>query len=585
MILTILFYILICFFGTLRGLTRVKRILAVCLITAVYTGLRWDYTPDYHSYEYLFKKFSSENYVYNPYTEHVEYGWYLLNRICTGFMGYFSFVFVTSCLFCMGVYQLMKLDTPRQYVWLVTLGIVTAGGFTTLLSAQRQMLVASLFMLSYRYCLYGRIKNLKSLLSVRCLVYFAVIWLASTFHRSALFLVIVPVLFILPKRNVLVAVGLVLAVVLTGVLGETVFVQFFQHYSQELDMYSYLKYNGDWNGSLTVLQGAMWAFMFYYTMKIYLTCDISRSEQASLLIAIMAILVTFAGFYLGQFGRVAHYMFMFTYLKYRYYSAIWRYVRKHYQAVLCHYPDAVACFRKEGYEGPVYMQTQVGVNTEWFHADPRARAEIRNKYNLGDSFVFGSASRFSSDKGLDDIIQALPGEGNWKFLMMGSGSDADMDRIRQAIEARGLQDRIILTGFVDWYEISKYWNAIDCGIHVPRTTEHWVETFSLSAIQPQATCKPVIGNTSGSVPYQIGFDEMTVPEGDIGALGRKIKWMMDNPHYAEEMGKKMYQRCIDSFSVAHLNDMFYDTLVEDVLTGHFDPNKADMTSYTPKKDA
>ena len=268
-------------------------------------------------------------------------------------------------------------------------------------------------------------------------------------------------------------------------------------------------------------------------------------------------------------------------LKYVYYSSIWHYVKKHYKAVFCHYPGAVECFRKEGYDGPVYMQTQVGVNTEWFHPDEESRRVIRDKYNLGDAYVFGSASRFSSEKGLDDIVAALPTKGNWKFLMMGSGSEADLSRLKKAISDRGLDDKIILTGFVDWYEITKYWNAIDCAIHVPRTTEHWVETFSLSAIQPQATMKPVIGNTSGSVPYQIGFPEMIVEEGDIKALHDKIQWVLENPDKAAKIGTEMYRRCINSFSVQHLNDMFYDTLIEDVMNNAFDEAKTDMTKYTP----
>lgn len=265
--------------------------------------------------------------------------------------------------------------------------------------------------------------------------------------------------------------------------------------------------------------------------------------------------------------------------KFVYYSAIWRYVRKRYTSVFCHYPGAVDCFRKEGYKHSIYMQTQVGVNLEWFHPDAESRKEIRDKYNLGDAFVFGSASRFGDEKGLDDIIEALPKDGNWKFLMMGSGSDSDLARIKRKIEERGLEDKIILTGFVDWYDMTKYWNAIDCGVHVPRTTEHWVETFSLSAIQPQATMKPVIGNTSGSVPYQVGFEEMIVPEGDIYALNKKLEWAINHPDEAKAMGEKMYQRCVSSFSVQHLNEMFYDTLIEDVLTGKYDANKFDMTKY------
>jgi len=135
---------------------------------------------------------------------------------------------------------------------------------------------------------------------------------------------------------------------------------------------------------------------------------------------------------------------------------------------------------------------------------------------------------------------------------------------------------------VDWYDMAKYWNAVDCAIHVPLTTPHWEETFSLSAIQPQITKKPIIGDTSGSVPYQIGFSEMLVPEGDVQKLHEKILWVLSHKEEAAAIGLKMYQRTHDSFEVQHLDDMFYDTLVEDVIPGKYDENKIDMASYKPK---
>lgn len=74
---------------------------------------------------------------------------------------------------------------------------------------------------------------------------------------------------------------------------------------------------------------------------------------------------------------------------------------------------------------------------------------------------------------------------------------------------------------------------------------------------------------------------MIVQEGDIKALHDKIQWVLDNREKASEIGAKMYKRCIDSFSVQHLNDMFYDTLIEDVMTNQFDAAKTDMTQYIP----
>ena len=270
---------------------------------------------------------------------------------------------------------------------------------------------------------------------------------------------------------------------------------------------------------------------------------------------------------------------MFYYLKKRL-----KYINKNVDAFFCHYPDAVKCFREEGYNGPIYMQTQVGVNEEWFYEDRNARKVIRDKYGINEeTYVFGSATRYSESKGVDVILKSLPKEGDWIYLMMGSGSKDETARLHNLITELGIEKKVIDTGFVDWYDIMKYWNAIDCAIHVPLTTPKWEETFSLSVIQPMITKKPIIGDNSGSVPYQIGFPEMVVPEGDVVALNEKIKWVLNNKKEAERLGEKMYYRTKSSFTVRHLNDMFYDTLLEDVLTGNFDERKVDMTNYTPKR--
>ena len=83
-----------------------------------------------------------------------------------------------------------------------------------------------------------------------------------------------------------------------------------------------------------------------------------------------------------------------------------------------------------------------------------------------------------------------------------------------------------------------------------------------------------------TVLYQIGFPEMIVPENDISALQNKILWVLNHKAEAKAIGKLMYQRTKNSFEIHHLNDLFYSTLVEDVLKGKYDKNKFDMTKYT-----
>lgn len=272
-------------------------------------------------------------------------------------------------------------------------------------------------------------------------------------------------------------------------------------------------------------------------------------------------------------------------LYYVYVKSALDYFNKNCDAVFCHYPDAMKCFRDEGYKGPIYMQTQVGVNPELFHYDEKKRTEIRQKYEIDDStFVFGSATRFTPDKGLYEILKALPVEGNWKYLMMGSGTKEEEQKLRELIQARGLGDKIILTGFVQLKDMPKYWNAIDCMLHVPITTFSWVETFSIALVQGMITGKPVIGSNSGSVPYQIGEEGIIIPEKDVDALHEKIVWVLSHQDEAKTIGERMRSRAENCFSVFHLNDMFYETVMEDVLQGKYDEKKIDMARYRTKEE-
>ena len=226
------------------------------------------------------------------------------------------------------------------------------------------------------------------------------------------------------------------------------------------------------------------------------------------------------------------------------------------------------------------MQTQVGVNPEFYHKDNEARKLIRRKYHVkDDEFLFGSASRFTSMKGLDDILLALPKEGDWKYMMIGSGSQEDKRRLQALISERGFEDRVIVPGFVPQNQMPQYFNAIDCMLHVPRTTYSWVETFSVALVQAMITGKAVIGSDSGSVPYQIGPNGIIVHEGDQEELRHWMHWMLNNKDRVKELGEKMKERADNCFSIFKLNQMFYNTITEDICQGNYDSNKIDMTNY------
>lgn len=59
----------------------------------------------------------------------------------------------------------------------------------------------------------------------------------------------------------------------------------------------------------------------------------------------------------------------------------------HSDAIFVHYPDAITAFRKEGYKGPMYINTQIGVDTSHFQFSKEGRDRIRKKFGLETCFV------------------------------------------------------------------------------------------------------------------------------------------------------------------------------------------------------
>ena len=52
-------------------------------------------------------------------------------------------------------------------------------------------------------------------------------------------------------------------------------------------------------------------------------------------------------------------------------------------------------------------------------------------------------------------------------------------------------------------------------------------------------------------------------------------WMMSHPEEAKAIGAKLMERTVNSFSIQHLNDLFYATML-DIQKGVYDENKVDM---------
>ncbi|MGI5220287.1 glycosyltransferase family 4 protein [Nocardia sp. CA-290969] len=167
-----------------------------------------------------------------------------------------------------------------------------------------------------------------------------------------------------------------------------------------------------------------------------------------------------------------------------------------------------------------------GVDTEKFRPDPAARAELRQRYGLGDRPTILCLSRLVPRKGQDVLLIAMrwireriPGA-----VLVIAGSGPYEDRLRGFAESLGLADDVVFTGRVASAELAAHHTIADVFAMPARTRGAGldVEGLGIVYLEASATGVPVVAGMSGGAPE-------TVLEGETGRVvdGRRADLVAD----------------------------------------------------------
>ena len=238
----------------------------------------------------------------------------------------------------------------------------------------------------------------------------------------------------------------------------------------------------------------------------------------------------------------------------------WNFGRKWYSFIHVHYPQGVEVYRKQvKFKKTICMQTQIGVNKDIYFPATESRNEIRRKYQINDNdFVFGSAIRIQESKGVFDILDACERLNfEFKFLLLGDGIDAPLVS-KRIEESEVLKRRILWPGRIDGAKnVAAHLNAMDAFVHIPQTTNDWVDTFPLAVVQAMAIKLPIIGSDSGAISYQLGSDGLIIKEGNVIELMNIMMKLFNNRQFAQNYGEALYHRVLNTFEIRHLNNCLY----------------------------
>jgi glycosyltransferase involved in cell wall biosynthesis len=237
---------------------------------------------------------------------------------------------------------------------------------------------------------------------------------------------------------------------------------------------------------------------------------------------------------------------------------MWWQVKKCTDAVLAHYPGCQASLRAGGYQKPIYLQTQVGVDEKLFSPNAEIRHCYRKKVGADGCFVIGYCGRMTEDKGVDDLLSVFIGiaESNPSFFLLLVGSGPMKEEIETTLLDKGLSHRCLVTGFIEQSEIPHYMNAMDLFVLGSKTMPHWIDTFPLVTVQAQSVGVPVLASDSASLPWQLGDSAKFFPEGNRKALKGELLNLIEDDKLRKELSLRGMKRSHEYFCHEGMTDNF-----------------------------
>ena len=178
-----------------------KTLFVACFLIWLFASLRCnfgDYLGYYNLWYYIQSRSITDIFYYvtgffdvflkNHETLHSEIGYFILSKIIPG--NFFVFVSVTTGLYIVSAYLLIKRFVPIKYYYLAFILFLDPVVFLTNLSAIRQSLSLVCLLFSIHF-----------IIGKKYIYFFLIIFLASMFHKSSIVFITLPILYYLAENK------------------------------------------------------------------------------------------------------------------------------------------------------------------------------------------------------------------------------------------------------------------------------------------------------------------------------------------------------------------------------------------------
>jgi glycosyltransferase involved in cell wall biosynthesis len=137
------------------------------------------------------------------------------------------------------------------------------------------------------------------------------------------------------------------------------------------------------------------------------------------------------------------------------------------------------------------------------------------------------AGRLAAEKGVHDAVQVLAAVPQATLTLVGQGPA--LAAVRTQASSLGVADRVEHRPWTTPSELAQLLAAATVLLVPSRSTPRWVEQYGRVVTEAQAAGCVVAGYASGALPETGGEAASLVAEGDVAALIRAVRRLLDDP--------------------------------------------------------
>ncbi|MFN8457012.1 MAG: glycosyltransferase [Anaerolineae bacterium] len=263
-------------------------------------------------------------------------------------------------------------------------------------------------------------------------------------------------------------------------------------------------------------------------------------------------LATFLAMRLARSVRAKTVVFSWQNLYKRYpppFNWMERYALNHADALLAGNTESAQVWQLKGYQGPIHLIPQFGVDPSIYYR--RERPLRRGRVSVfkqravrpptQPALVIGYVGRLVEEKGLEMLLQAVSGlSGPWTLQILGSGPERD--RLEKMTQWLGISPRVTFDQKMPSTHLPHYFSGLDVLVLPSLTRPNWKEQFGRVLIEAMACDVLPVGARSGAIPEVIGEAGLTFAEGNVEELRLQLQRLIDDVAFREQLRQQGRQR-------------------------------------------